>query len=76
MIVQGGKDLQVDKKDAEMLFQAKPDAKYLLIDNMNHVLKPILGDKAENFESYKDPKIEIDQKLGKDLSKFIKKFAK
>lgn len=76
MIVQGGKDLQVDKKDAEMLFQAKPDAKYLFIDNMNHVLKSISGDKAENLESYKDPKIELDQKLAKELSKFIKKYAK
>ena len=66
----------VDKKDAEMLFQAKPDAKYLFIDNMNHVLKSISGDKAENLESYKDPKIELDQKLAKELSKFIKKYAK
>lgn len=76
MIVQGGKDLQVDKKDAEMLFQANPTAKYLFIDNMNHVLKTIIGDKAENVESYQDPKIDINQKLAKDLSKFINKNAK
>ncbi|ARV11176.1 alpha/beta hydrolase [Gilvibacter sp. SZ-19] len=55
LIVNGNKDLQVDVEEAQLLAQAKPDAQFAVVENMNHVLKFIEGSDMENAKSYNEP---------------------
>ncbi len=54
MIVNGTKDIQVNLGEPEKLKKARPDAEYVIIENMNHILKEILGDSMENSKSYNE----------------------
>lgn len=56
LIVNGREDLQTPASDAEKLAAARPDAKLVLLDGVNHVLKQVpAGDRAANLASYGDP---------------------
>jgi pimeloyl-ACP methyl ester carboxylesterase len=54
LIVQGKSDLQVTLTDANLLSKSKPDARLLIIDRMNHVLKKV-ANLDENAASYYKP---------------------
>jgi pimeloyl-ACP methyl ester carboxylesterase len=72
LILQGNTDLQVMVKDAENLRQAKPNAKYYIIDGMNHVLKNASSDRNENLASYNNPLLAIDLDLCAAIIQFCK----
>ena len=72
LIINGTKDLQVTVSEAELLKKAKPEAKLLVIDNMNHIFKEIKGDDAENMKSYSDPNLAVTEKLVTAINLFIK----
>ena len=55
LILQGSTDLQVKVDDAKRLARAKPDAKLVILDGMNHVLKSAGGPIGEQLPSYSDP---------------------
>ncbi|MGY0693455.1 alpha/beta hydrolase [Virgibacillus sp. FSP13] len=59
LIVNGKNDLQVSVDDAKRLAEAKPDAKILLIDKMNHVLKEAPADREGNMAAYSDPSLPL-----------------
>lgn len=72
LIIQGKKDLQVALADAEALKAARPDAKLVLFDQMNHILKDVRGDdKAENFGTYRNPDLPLSQGLVPAIVQFI-----
>ena len=54
MIINGTKDIQVSLGESEKLKNARPDAVYVIIENMNHIFKEILGDSLENSKSYNE----------------------
>jgi len=62
LIIQGTTDLQVTVDDAKLLSMSKPDARLLIIDNMNHVLKEVDTDIQKNMATYKNPILPL--KLG------------
>jgi pimeloyl-ACP methyl ester carboxylesterase len=72
LLINGSKDLQVTVSEAELLKKAKPEAKLLVIDNMNHIFKEIKGDDAENMKSYSDPNLVVTEKLVTAINLFIK----
>ena len=72
LLINGDKDLQVQTMDAENLKKAKPDAKLVLIKNMNHVLKHIEKEE-ENMKSYMSPDYPISTQLIKTIVQFVKK---
>ena len=72
LIVNGTKDLQVSVADAKLLQQAKPDAKLLIISNMNHVFKDITGDDTANKASYNNPDLPNSSQLLDEILTFIK----
>ena len=72
LIINGTKDLQVTVSEAELLKKAKPEAKLMVIDNMNHIFKEIKGDDAENMGSYSDPNLAVTEKLVTAINLFIK----
>lgn len=72
LILNGTNDLQVPQEEAIMLAEVKPEAKVVIIAEMNHVLKPITGSVMENIKSYSDP----DQPISEDLISAIVDFVK
>jgi uncharacterized protein len=73
LIIQGTTDLQVKVEDAKLLAEAKPDARLLIIDNMNHVLKQSVVDRSKNLETYTNPDLPLKKELAKEIIKFINK---
>jgi pimeloyl-ACP methyl ester carboxylesterase len=74
LILQGSCDKQVKVKDAEILHKASPKSKIGIIPLMTHALKNANADCVdENYKTYLDPSLPINQKLVEDISDFIKK---
>lgn len=56
LILQGLRDIQVGRTDAERLRQAHPNAELVLLPNANHVLKEVAtDDRTANIATYQDP---------------------
>ncbi len=73
LIINGDNDIQVQISEAEKLKEAKPDAQYKIIKNMNHIFKKIKGGLAENQKSYNNESIPVMPKLINVISSFILK---
>jgi uncharacterized protein len=72
LIVQGNKDLQVTVEDSELLYRAKPEASYKIIDNMNHVLFLVeSNDVSDNYAAYSNSNLPVAEDLVKEISEFI-----
>lgn len=70
LLVRGTNDLQVFKEDINILKETKPDAKVLIIEDMNHVFK-IVEDEKENMESYTSINYKISDILIEEMMKFL-----
>jgi pimeloyl-ACP methyl ester carboxylesterase len=71
LVINGDNDIQVPAKDAELLHQANPKSKLVIIPKMNHVLKDAPYDRLGNFETYNQPKLPINQQLIKEMASFV-----
>nr|WP_314484787.1 alpha/beta hydrolase [uncultured Pseudomonas sp.] len=71
LIVQGRNDVQVDVADAQKLKDAKPDARLVLIEGMNHMLRISPKDMSEQRESYQNPELPLARELGEQIVAFI-----
>ena len=72
LIVQGDRDLQVTPDDARRLAAANPQARLLLIEGMNHVLKQVGDDLTLNQRSYGDPTVPLSPALLPAVAPFLK----
>lgn len=72
LIIQGTTDIQVTLNDAGLLSAAKPDAKLVIIENMNHVLKECDSDVQKNMETYKNQTLPLKPGLIEEIVGFIK----
>jgi pimeloyl-ACP methyl ester carboxylesterase len=72
-IVQGMNDLQVSVADARALAAASPRATLLLLDGVNHVLKPAPADPAANFATYGDPNLPLDGRVVPAIADLVKR---
>jgi alpha-beta hydrolase superfamily lysophospholipase len=71
MIVQGTTDLQVSVADADALAAARPDARLLILEGVNHVLKVAPAEPAANMAAYRDPALPLAPGLADAVSGFI-----
>jgi uncharacterized protein len=71
LIVQGNTDVQVQVVDAERLAEGRPDARKVIIDGMNHVLKEV-RDPAQQAGSYSNPDLPLHPELGPLVSGFVR----
>ncbi|WP_375739587.1 alpha/beta hydrolase [Pseudomonas boanensis] len=71
LIIQGSHDIQVSVSDAERLKAVKPDARLIIIDGMNHMLRIVPMDMAQQLASYREPRLPLAQQLGKSIVSFI-----
>ncbi len=72
LIINGSFDIQVDVKDAEILHEAAPNSKIVIIEKMNHIFRKIDGEHLENTKAYNEPQ----KPLHPDLIPAILEFAK
>ncbi len=74
LIITGDRDLQVLPSEGEVLKTAKPDATYMIIKNMNHILKEIAinDDDLVNQKSDNEPKRPVIPALLEAVATFVK----
>jgi alpha-beta hydrolase superfamily lysophospholipase len=72
MIIQGLRDLQVSKADAEKLAAAAPKAWVVYMDSMNHVLRAVRDDTRENLSTYNRPQLPLYPDLVPAIVSFIR----
>lgn len=71
LILQGTTDIQVSTTDAQALKAARPDARLVLVDGMNHVLKMVPADMAEQLRSYSNPSLPVAEELTQAIKDFV-----
>ncbi|HEX6599697.1 MAG TPA: alpha/beta fold hydrolase [Gemmatimonadaceae bacterium] len=72
LVVQGTTDIQVSEADARLLASADPRAKLVIVDGMNHVLKLVPSDMAQQVKSYSDPSLPVAPQLVSAIASFVK----
>jgi fermentation-respiration switch protein FrsA (DUF1100 family) len=74
LIVQGERDIQVSVADARALAAAQPEAKLVLLQTMNHMLKDVAtDDRAANLATYGDSSLPVDPGLVDSIVNFVKR---
>lgn len=71
MIGQGLTDIQTTETDARTLAAARPDAKLVLWEGVNHLLKVAPADRAANLATYGDPTLPLAPGVADDIAGFI-----
>jgi uncharacterized protein len=71
LIIQGTTDIQVSVEDSKFLSAAKPDAKLVIIDGMNHIFKNAEADRMKNIETYTKPDLPLNENLVQAIVGFI-----
>jgi len=72
LLIQGTSDIQVSVSEVKLLATAKPEAKLLIIEKMNHVLKESEADVINNMATYKNPDLPLINGLINEIVIFIK----
>lgn len=72
-IFQGDTDIQVSVSQAVQLAQAQTKAELHIIKGMNHIMKTVPSDNAQQVASYSDPNLLLDENFVKKLLTFLKK---
>lgn len=72
LIINGSNDLQVDVRDAEILKEANPDAKLVILEDMNHIFRKIEGENLDNTKAYNEPARPLHPELIPTLVDFVK----
>jgi uncharacterized protein len=72
LIVQGTTDLQTKVEDAKVLAAAKKDAKLIIIEGMNHMLRKA-STQAEQLQTYVDPSLPLAPRLSEEIGTFLRK---
>jgi hypothetical protein len=71
LILQGTTDIQVSVDDAKLLSKASPQAKLVVIEGMNHVLKEVPAAMDKQLASYGDPSLPLAGKLVNEITGLI-----
>jgi pimeloyl-ACP methyl ester carboxylesterase/uncharacterized protein YfiM (DUF2279 family) len=76
LIVQGTTDIQTSMTDAQLLAAANPQARFLTIEGMNHILKEVSGDRMAQMPKYSDSTLAVVPKLLDEIAAFIRSVPK
>lgn len=72
LIIQGTTDIQVAVADAHALHAARPEAELLIIEGMNHILKSVPADMAQQQASYSNPALPVVPELVQRIGSFLR----
>ena len=73
LIVQGRRDIQVATSEADLLKAARPDARLVFFETMNHILKEAPAERIANMAVYTDPKRTILPAVADAIALFVRK---
>ena len=73
LIIQGTNDIQIELKDAQMLYDAAPSSTLKIIEGMNHVFRQASENFILNLQTYGNPDLPIDNSLVNIIVEFINK---
>lgn len=71
LLVYGTTDIQVGVENGEALAAANPEARLVVIEGMNHVLKSVSGTPQEQIGSYGDPELPLADGLVDAIGGFV-----
>ena len=71
LLIQGTTDLQVSVDNVQKLKSAKSGATMVIVRGMNHILKDAPLDKEQNYATYKDPTLPLNQEMVTAVISFI-----
>ena len=72
LILHGREDLQVSDADAEALAAAQPQARLVMLEGVNHVLKTVPeGDRAANAAAYANPDLPLAEGVAASIVDFL-----
>ena len=72
LVVQGTTDIQIPVEEAEELAALSPQAHLVIIEGMNHVMKPAPEAQITNLSTYNQPDLPLHQDLIPALIKFLR----
>jgi len=72
LIIQGTTDIQVGLEEAKLLQKALPRAKMVIIEGMNHIMKPAPADRQMNILTYTQPDLPLQKDLISNIIPFIR----
>ena len=72
LILQGDHDIQVSLADAQRLRAARPDARLVILNGVNHALKDSPIERGPNLASYADPNLPLDAGVMPVLVEFVR----
>jgi pimeloyl-ACP methyl ester carboxylesterase len=75
LVVSGGRDLQIGDADTAAIHQVRPDASYLHVPDMIHVLKLAPADRAEQMKVVADPAARLAPGLIDAITAFVRRCA-
>lgn len=71
LVVQGNTDLQVTVEEARAMSAEVVNGKLVIIDEMNHILKPSSDNLIENYSTYNKPELSLHPALMPPILAFI-----
>lgn len=72
LIIQGNTDIQVSVSEAEILHDAAKESQFVVIKNMNHVLKTCKSKELKDqMTNYANPELPLSKKFRKTMTRFI-----
>jgi esterase/lipase len=71
LILHGKSDLQVDFSESELLYEAQPNAKLVLLNQVNHVLRDVSKDDMENAKTYNRTDVPISYEVFEEILDFL-----
>jgi len=72
LIVQGGRDIQVDPASARALLSAAPSAELALFPDVNHILKRVeTDDRAANLATYANAELALAPGVAPSIARFV-----
>lgn len=71
LIVNGTRDLQTSENEGKLLHEANDMSEFLLIENMNHVLKESPEDREGNLKTYANPELPLADGLMDGIAEFL-----
>lgn len=71
-IIQGKRDIQVAMPEAEALRQVTPKAKWVVFEEMNHILKDAPSDRAGNLATYTKVELPLTEGIVEVIAEFVR----
>ena len=71
LLLQGTTDIQINVTDSQALLRGKPEAKLVIVEGMNHILKQAPAERVPNQATYTNPALPVVPQVIDEVAAFI-----